>query len=855
MQNNDNTKTSFLSVFDDLSVLSEIPNQDLFKNKLSFCLECWSIPKISIDKNKKILKCFCDKNVNHNSEFAISDYFMKMSSNSKNNISCLICHKTNDNSILKINDMKNNLISLNNQLHYCNECEAFFCYNCSKVHLIKQKKHCLLPMMKLENFCIFHNIVYSNYCMTCKKNICVKCLFEHNSHNIISLSDIFPFDPEITKKKLALNRQRKELLKVQMIFKEAMNNIYTKFNKLYEKKIDELEIIDNIIYTFERKPNNYNSINNFKNIEIGFEVFNYNFFSPDGNGKGNAMDDSIGIQKINKIFEFLGAKKNKSQKICKKNSKKNSSVIKTLSLDLKNKKAIIQNKNRQNKLIQSSTNFDSITDVNVSKSNSNSKNKLYKNLSEKKQPNLKNLSCNNINENSLKISMSANKNKYTKLKFEYIDKDRKNIKNITLKNNINYEENISNFNDEYFSSDKQIPCSTKNKIDAKKLIKQSPSKIRKKPNNVLKIKNRNRSREKLANISDSKIQNYKPLSENLSFGKNILKNDLSLQQKNNNKLIRRKKLIEISYLTDNKKEIMNMILLKDGNFATSSWDCTAKIFNSKDFNVILVIKEPEENDVCYITQLKDSTLLMCSKKMYNYKLYDNDTKCSLEYIINGYEDYIIKAIELQNNTLITCDWEYTIKIWERKFSNELNKLQYKLIKSNLNSGEHLSSIQKINNIEFIASSNRHLENGKDVLRFFDSEFKNNYTIYNISCSELADSLCQINKQYLCVALQKWSEGQLKGMAIVDLFKKQIIKNIISDAMTCVYRISDEFFITGGRDSSKKSMVRRWKINESGDINQVYELCTEQTDAITSIVVLRNKWILTSNYDSTIAIMK
>ena len=43
----------------------------------------------------------------------------------------------------------------------------------------------------------------------------------------------------------------------------------------------------------------------------------------------------------------------------------------------------------------------------------------------------------------------------------------------------------------------------------------------------------------------------------------------------------------------------------------------------------------------------------------------DDTKFILEYTFNDYNDYIIKAIELKNNTVITFDWDYNIKLWER----------------------------------------------------------------------------------------------------------------------------------------------------------------------------------------------
>ena len=50
-------------------------------------------------------------------------------------------------------------------------------------------------------------------------------------------------------------------------------------------------------------------------------------------------------------------------------------------------------------------------------------------------------------------------------------------------------------------------------------------------------------------------------------------------------------------------------------------------------------------------------------------------------------------------------------------------------------------------------------------------------------------------------------------------------------------------------------MRMWKINEVGEINQVFEVCTEQKDAITSIVLLDNGNYLSANYDSSITVLK
>ena len=176
----------------------------------------------------------------------------------------------------------------------------------------------------------------------------------------------------------------------------------------------------------------------------------------------------------------------------------------------------------------------------------------------------------------------------------------------------------------------------------------------------------------------------------------------------------------------------------------------------------------------------------------------------------------------------------------------------------LNEGEHLSSLCKLKNNEFVSSSNSHLEKGNDALRFYDINYNNYKTILNISCSELVDTICQIDKQYLCVALQKWDDSQIKGIAIIDLIKKQIINRIQGDSMTCITLINskEKIIISGGRDkTNKKSIIREWKLKNKGELIQLYEVCTEQKDAITSIEKLKDGRILASNYDSTIVVLK
>ena len=352
-----------------------------------------------------------------------------------------------------------------------------------------------------------------------------------------------------------------------------------------------------------------------------------------------------------------------------------------------------------------------------------------------------------------------------------------------------------------------------------------------------------------------------------------------------------KPLTKVKTIVEHKKEIMNMVKLRNGGFATSSWDGTVKIFDENNYSLIQTIKEPKLNDVSYVTQLNDDSLLICSNIMQKVKLSNDNKSHTIEFVFNGYKDYIIKVIELENKNIVTCDWEFKIKVWgynnnldNSKLNNNTlgNNLNSSLIKNNrkislkrpnnpkvfknlinlytlindsINQGEHLSSICRINDNQFVSSSNSHLENGKDILRFYDENFINYDSIKGISCSELPDSICQLNKKLLAVALQKWKEGQVRGIALINSNFRQIVKIIQTDAITYINLMSNGLVITGGRElNTKRSIVKIWSL-EGIEMNLLSENCSEQKDAITCIIELNDGILACSSYDASIAILK
>ena len=645
---------------DDLSLLScEDHSDNVNLNKEMLCPECWRLPIIKIDSSKHIITSDC--NFNHHCILDLNQFIKKSSNHSLYDISCSICQK---------NQNKSKII-----YQYCLECNNFLCNLCSQNHDTQKqnKNHHLISIDKLNSYCILHKNKYNSYCETCSKNICGKCKGLHEKHKIIYFEAVFPSKEEIKQKRNMLSKQREEITKLEMCFKEIMQQIVNKFHEAIENELKQIELQEAIVSKVDNFPSNYYHILNFKELPKSFREF-------------NKPKIGSGIQKLKKIFYYLN------------------------------------------------------------------------------------------------------------------EEETTDMPEITIK----------------------------------------------------------------------------PMTK-------------------------------IKSIVEHKKEIMNMVKLRNGGFATSSWDGTVKIFDDQNYNLIQTIKEPKLNDISYVTQLSDDSLLICSNIMQKIRLSNDNKSHTIEFIFNDYKDYIIKVIELENKNIITCDWEFKIKVWGLSKNNNNNNNSnttigntvgntstagnpntignnninniagkaskrlslkkgnnspffknnnlYYIIKDSINQGEHLSSICRINDNQFVSSSNSHLEKGKDLLRFYDQNLVNYDTIKGISCSELPDSICQLNKKLLAVALQRWKEGQVRGIALINVNFRQIVKIIQTDAITYINLLSNGLVITGGREiNTKRSIVKIWCL-EGVEMNLLSENCSEQKDAITCVIELNDGILACSSYDASIAILK
>ena len=112
--------------------------------------------------------------------------------------------------------------------------------------------------------------------------------------------------------------------------------------------------------------------------------------------------------------------------------------------------------------------------------------------------------------------------------------------------------------------------------------------------------------------------------------------------------------------TFTKKEISNVILLKDGRLSLSCWyEANIFIFD-KNYDIEIKLKVGSIN---YFTQLSNENLIICGyQRIYLYKI--GDKNCQLLQELHDHYDEVFKVIQLNNINLITCSKDGWIRIWQ-----------------------------------------------------------------------------------------------------------------------------------------------------------------------------------------------
>lgn len=247
----------------------------------------------------------------------------------------------------------------NNKTINCNICKMKLCGTCIVQHQkMYNHKNFGLTYNSIKK-CPIHDLDISQFCKTCKKNLCTFCLKkneenEHLNHDVVNFSDLIPGEEDIK------NNEKK--LKERII---KNNSIIVKLNKwkdeicsLIDETIDKLNkdklINQMIIQNFNWK---YLDYINYKNYELAIEKLEIT-----NEGLEDFYKSKMFIEQTNAITDYLFGKNHRLSEI-----------------DDKNKENKKDEEDKNNNIIEEDKNNNIINEKDEKNENKINKEKIYEN--------------------------------------------------------------------------------------------------------------------------------------------------------------------------------------------------------------------------------------------------------------------------------------------------------------------------------------------------------------------------------------------------------------------------------------------------------------------------------------------
>ena len=220
------------------------------------------------------------------------------------------------------------------------------------------------------------------------------------------------------------------------------------------------------------------------------------------------------------------------------------------------------------------------------------------------------------------------------------------------------------------------------------------------------------------------------------------------------------------------KGLSHILILKDGRLSSSSSDGSLIIYN-ENFEPDLIINE-HKDIVNYHIQLRNENIVTCS---WDYtlkiiKLIGKD-KYEVVQILKAHEFVVDKAIELEDGRLLTCADDNYIIIWKKNTNNDLYELEKKVVNSLIEFPN--ANIVLINKNLLLGTSLNEFK-----LRFYeiDNNFQLIYSFDSIHCCFSRNSILYIEERDLLLV-----GGSGKYIGGIYLFKLKKIPYLIGNVHT------------------------------------------------------------------------
>ena len=361
----------------------------------------------------------------------------------------------------------------------------------------------------------------------------------------------------------------------------------------------------------------------------------------------------------------------------------------------------------------------------------------------------------------------------------------------------------------------------------------------KKENNILKITNYT-LRKDIEKLKSQNFHNQKKIDS-------IIQTHKSNTEKFQNEITLLKRIIFLETLkkTTTIKEHRNIVyqisLFPNGRFASISADCCIKIFNT-NYTLFLTIKDAHLNHIYTLLVIDDYNFITCSNdKSIKRWSFNEDKIYILEEIKNeahskGITKIIFFTTKDLKNYLISCSYDKTIKIWEKKNNtNEENTQNYIIKKILTGHKETIRSILQLN-------ENILVSGGDDGIKTWDIKtFQKILSIQKCDCYS-RNSLVKYSNKIIIVG------GSNEKLSIVDVYLGIIINSIKSFSnIWSILVIENGLIITGSEDKD----LRIFEINKN-EISFLNDFKSVHNDTICCVTQIKNSIALGSG-DGSISI--
>ena len=253
----------------------------IIQSKEIICPKCFENSKIRIN-NYKINLIDCKNN-----HISNNIYVKDFEDTQKIDLSKIICEKCKQN--------KGQIYQY--QFYICTACKANLCPTCKVSH---EHKNNIIDYEQKNYLCQIHYDNFNSFCKVCKSNICTLCENNHLHHEKINFGPILPNIDH-------LKNKMDEIKQLIDNFKLVIREI----NKTFNNVIDNLEkyysIYNNIVEKADLRKRNYELIYNLNMINNDSEIFEDLKYIVDKNNKLSS--------KLNKIVEINEKFNNKSNSL------------------------------------------------------------------------------------------------------------------------------------------------------------------------------------------------------------------------------------------------------------------------------------------------------------------------------------------------------------------------------------------------------------------------------------------------------------------------------------------------------------------------------------------------------------